>query len=108
MSLFSNALGCLTGSASSSAKAAREKGATIIDVRGHDEWADGHLEDSTLIPLPELAQRVGEIVKLVGGDKTKPIVIVCRSGGRAGQARSLLLQHGFTDVVNGGGWTSLR
>jgi rhodanese-related sulfurtransferase len=89
-------------------RAAREAGAPIIDVRSPGEWAEGHLDGSTLVPLPELAGRIPEIEALVGGDKTKPVIVVCRSGARAEQARELLRKNGFTNVVNGGGWTSLR
>lgn len=90
------------------ARALRDAGAPVVDVRGAGEWAEGHLPKSTLVPLPELPKRLKDVEALVGGDKTKPVILVCRSGGRAGQARSLLMQHGFTHVVNAGAWESLR
>jgi phage shock protein E len=82
--------------------------AIILDVRNPDEWNGGHLERSTLIPLPELEARLTEVDALVGGDKAKPVIVVCRSGGRAGKAKTLLESRGYTHVVNGGAWQSLQ
>lgn len=98
----------LPSRSSADIKAAVAEGAVVIDVRNQDEWNGGHLEKSTLIPLPSFAGRIKEIEKLVGGDKSKPVIIVCRSGARAGQAKSQLEAKGFTRVFNGGGWGNLR
>jgi hypothetical protein len=37
------------------------------------------------------------------GDPKRAIVLYCRSGHRAGQAKSILEKNGFVDVTNGGG-----
>ena len=34
------------------------------------------------------------------GDKTRTVVLICRSGKRSGDAGLVLEQAGFTDVVN--------
>lgn len=50
----------------------------LIDVRSEDEFQhDGHVADAKLIPLPALAQRLGEI----GWDT--PVVVICRWGTAA-------------------------
>jgi phage shock protein E len=82
--------------------------AVVLDVRNPDEWAAGHLDKSTLVPLPEFEARLAEVDALVGGDKTKPVIVVCRSGNRAGKAKALLEARGYTHVVNGGAWQSLQ
>ena len=107
-SAFASAAACVAPGGGEDARALRDAGAPVVDVRSAGEWAEGHLPKSTLVPLPELPKRIKEIEALVGGDKSKPVILVCRSGGRAGQARSLLLQSGFTHVVNAGAWESLR
>ena len=89
-------------------KALVKDGAVVVDVRNPDEWNEGHLEQSTSVPLPELGARLKEIEKLVGGDKSKVVVVVCRSGGRAEVAKTILRQNGFQNVHNAGAWTSLR
>ena len=46
---------------------------------------------------PEFAQHVKA---LVAGVKTRPVVLICRSGNRSKEAGEFLEQHGFTDVYN--------
>lgn len=76
----------------------------ILDVRTIEEWNEGHGKNATHIPLHVLASKVSDIESF----KNKKVVIVCRSGGRAGQAKKLLEENGFTDVVNGGAWENFR
>ena len=44
----------------------------------------------------------------VGTDKNKPIITCCASGMRSASAKSILKSNGFSQVYNGGGWSSLR
>ena len=80
-----------------------EEGALLLDVRSQSEYDGGHAEGAKLIPHGEVPDRVAEIAEMQGGDKTKPIVIYCRSGHRAGIAKQSLLDAGFTNVTNVGG-----
>ncbi len=68
----------------------------IVDVREPDEYdgPHGHIAQAVLIPLDGLAERTDEI----GTDK--PIVTVCRAGGRSAQATVILGRAGFADVAN--------
>jgi phage shock protein E len=83
-------------------------GATVLDVRTPEEFADGHLPSATNLPVADVAQRIAEVDKLVGGDKAKPVVVYCAKGGRAEQAKQALEAAGYTNVVNGGGFADLR
>lgn len=67
---------------------------TIIDVREDWEFAEGHIPGATLIPLGSIPDRADEI------PTDKPIVLVCRSGNRSGQAFRFLSGEGFEDVHN--------
>lgn len=78
------------------------KGAVIIDVRTEGEYRQGHLKKSVNIPLNILPDKLNNF------DKSKPVITVCASGMRSASAKRLLLSNGFTEVVNGGSWTSLR
>jgi phage shock protein E len=80
-----------------------QQGALLLDVRTPAEYAEQHLANSLLIPHDELERRVGEVLDAQGGDKRKPIVVYCRSGGRADTAKAVLVAHGFTEVTNLGG-----
>ena len=68
----------------------------ILDVREPIEFDGplGHIRSAKLIPLGELSKRVGEL------DASRPIVAVCRSGGRSAQALVILQKAGFTRVAN--------
>ena len=81
-----------------------EHGPLIIDVRSKAEWDSGHLEAATLIPLPEIAERIGEVAK----NKSQKIYLHCRSGGRSGRAKIQLEGLGYTNVENVGGLEDAR
>jgi sulfur dioxygenase len=71
----------------------------VLDVREPDEFEGplGHLPGALLIPLGTLAARTGELAA------DKPVVTVCRAGGRSAQAAILLRRAGFDRVANLGG-----
>ena len=71
-----------------------QPGTLILDVRDEKEFAEGHLPRARHVPLKELASRVGELAKF----KSKPVIVTCRSGARAGAAARVLKAQGFTGV----------
>ena len=70
----------------------------VIDVRTSAEYAEGHLAKAKLIPVQEIAQRLAEI------DKSKPVLLYCRSGHRSGNALKILQSKGYTEAkhIEGG------
>jgi phage shock protein E len=78
------------------------EGATIIDVRTISEYKNGHLSNSINLPLDILSNKLSTL------DNNKTIITCCASGMRSASAKSLLKSYGFTNVHNGGSWTSLR
>ncbi|MEP9324703.1 MBL fold metallo-hydrolase [Paraburkholderia phymatum] len=68
----------------------------IIDVREPDEYEGplGRIPEAKLISLGNLAKRTAEL------GKERPIVTVCRAGGRSAQATVILRQAGFEEVAN--------
>lgn len=75
-----------------------ENGAVILDVRTKEEWNEGHIEGAKHIVLNLVPVKIDEIKSW-----KKPIIAVCRSGARSGQATQFLKQNGV-DVINGGPW----
>jgi rhodanese-related sulfurtransferase len=69
-------------------------GAVAIDVREHEEWHAGHLEDSVHIPLSELGERLAEL------PADTRLVFVCRTGSRSDLAAHALTRAGRTDCDN--------
>lgn len=66
----------------------------LVDVREPDEVAEGTLPGAVNIPLGELPDRLDEL------DKSRRVVVLCRSGGRSTKASMMLTDAGFADVVN--------
>jgi rhodanese-related sulfurtransferase len=78
---------------------------TLVDVRGADEFAAGHLRDAKNIPLPDLASRIAELDK----SKNRTVVVICESGTRSDKAARQLAAAGFEDVFSlEGGLTAWR
>lgn len=66
----------------------------VLDVRDEKEFAEGHLPRARHIPVRELSTRLEELSRF----KSKPVIVTCRSGPRAGAACRLLKKSGFTNV----------
>jgi len=85
------------------ASARMDAGAILLDVRESHEWQAGHARGARHIPLGQLGQRQREL------PAGRPVITVCRSGGRSARAASLLAGQG-RDVSNlrGGmrGWSA--
>ena len=72
-------------------------GAVVVDVRTQEEWDQGHAANSILVPLHELVEHLSELPQDV------PLLLVCRSGARSGQAMAYLRNQGI-DAHNLGPW----
>jgi rhodanese-related sulfurtransferase len=67
--------------------------AVVLDVREAAELAEGRIAGSIHIPLGQLPARAFEL------DRNRPVIAVCRSGGRSSQASQFLATQGY-DVAN--------
>ncbi len=61
----------------------------IVDVRYPNEWDAGRIDGAIHISLDDLDDRLEEI------DRSRRVVIVCRSGNRSASAAELLTAEGF-------------
>jgi len=79
------------------------KNAFVLDVREPAEFAAGHVLNAQLIPLGQLKERINELEKY----RDQPMVVVCRSGNRSGNACALLSKAGYAQAYNmAGGMTA--
>jgi hydroxyacylglutathione hydrolase len=69
-------------------------GVTLVDVRNLNEWEGGHIAGARHVPLGYLGDRIDDI------PKTKPIVLLCHSGGRSSIGASILRSRGVEQVIN--------
>ncbi len=80
-----------------------KEGALILDVRSKGEFAGGHIKGAVNIPVDVLRNNLSKLK-----EKKQPIITCCASGMRSASAKSILQSNGYTQVYNGGGWSSLQ
>lgn len=78
-------------------------GATVIDVRTPEEYAAGHVEGAVPADL-EGGAFDGVVADL---PREASYVVYCATGRRASVAVERMLDAGFRDVVNGGGFEDM-
>lgn len=66
----------------------------VLDVRSPEEWKTGHIAGAVHIPGGVLPKRIAEL------PHNRTIHVMCGSGYRSSVATSILLQAGWSDVVN--------
>ncbi|MDD1745365.1 MAG: rhodanese-like domain-containing protein [Candidatus Methanoperedens sp.] len=69
-------------------------GVFILDVRTQEEYNEGHIMGSILIPVDELDSRLKEL------PRDKKILVYCRTGHRSLTASEKLENSGFTQLYN--------
>ena len=73
---------------------AHERNLIVVDVREPQEFQICRIPGTVLMPLGDVPRRVGEL------DKTKEIVVHCKSGVRSAKAAEFLRSAGFPRVKN--------
>jgi rhodanese-related sulfurtransferase len=74
-----------------------DEGAVILDVRDSDEFSQGRAKGAFHIPFGALGERLGEV------PSDRPVIVVCRSGGRSYQAAQTLAKRGYSSMSLAGG-----
>lgn len=79
------------------------KGVRWVDVREPHEYQADHLPQAELVPLAVLEQVAAS------WDRQKPVLVLCRSGGRSQRGCEILAAMGFQDITNlSGGMLAVR
>lgn len=63
----------------------------LLDCREQDEFARVHIAGGQLLPMSELAERVGELED----HKAAEVIVYCHHGGRSLRVVRWLREHGF-------------
>jgi adenylyltransferase/sulfurtransferase len=66
----------------------------LIDVREQHEWDIARIPGARLVPLGTLEKSLHTL------DRTREVVLYCKTGIRSRRAAKLLLKHGFPRPVN--------
>lgn len=71
-------------------------GASIIDVRTEEEYAEVRIPGARLFDIhdPEFSDRITQL------DRETPYLVYCRSGNRSSHAMAFMRQIGFRSVYN--------
>lgn len=77
-------------------KLINERNAQFIDVRTPEEFVSSQLPGAVNIPLHVIEQQCDQL------DKSRPVVVFCRSGQRSQMALQILKAKGFAEVYNMG------
>ena len=75
-----------------------KEGALLVDARTPGEFSAKHVQGAINLPYDTIAHSIGQYET----NKTKAIVIYCRSGNRSGRAKESLIEMGYTNVLNAG------
>jgi len=80
-----------------------DKNMTLLDVRTQEEYThDGHIAGAMLIPVDQLAKKLHLL------DKSKKILVYCRSGHRSTHAARILEKAGYVVINLKGGINSWK
>ncbi|MEZ5878286.1 MAG: rhodanese-like domain-containing protein [Tepidamorphaceae bacterium] len=72
----------------------------LIDVRTEEEWRETGIGTSA-VPISMLDRAfLQKLDAAVGGDKTKPIAMICASGVRSAMVARALANYGFSRVYD--------
>ncbi len=74
----------------------------LVDVREEGEFNDGSVNGAVNFPLSNLQH------ELAGLNKSKTLIVFCKSGVRATAAISVLKKNGFEKTINGGSFMVLK
>ena len=70
----------------------------FVDIRTASEYNSGHIDEFTInIDFYQFENNLSMLDIL---DKNKPVVIICNTGNRSGEADVLMQNYGFKVVIN--------
>lgn len=69
----------------------------VLDVRTPEEWEKGFIKGSIFDNFYDenFSEKSAKTL-----DKNQPVYVYCRSGGRSVKASKMLIEKGFTNVIN--------
>ncbi len=70
----------------------------LVDTREESEYATAHIDNAILLPRGVLEFKIGTTPDLA--DKSKAVLIYCRTGGRSALAAQTLQQLGYNNVLS--------
>ena len=86
----------------------------LLDIRTRQEWRETGIGEAALAVSMHESDFLRRLQSLTGGDKSRPIALICAVGGRSSSLQRVLGRMGYSAVfdvsegmvggVNGKGW----
>lgn len=73
---------------------------TIIDVRTPMEWMRSGVAEGALTITPQDPSFMERLSEAVGGDRSKPIGLICATGNRTAMIQRFLREQGYGAVAD--------
>lgn len=78
----------------------------LVDARTAAEFEAGHIDGAQHMDVLQPDRFRSQIQKL---DKTKPVMVYCKTGKRSMKAAQIMEENGFTKIINlDGGYTAWK
>jgi rhodanese-related sulfurtransferase len=81
------------------AKAATGK-ITLIDIRTPEEWAETGSGTGARRLDMRREDFVNALDRILGGDKSKPVALICARGVRSSRLSRVLRENGYTNIID--------
>lgn len=72
----------------------------LVDIRTRGEWKQSGLAEPALAISMHEAGFVRNLAKALGGNRAKPVALICAVGGRSAHLQRVLATAGFTNVID--------
>nr|ALL53621.1 putative sulfur transferase [uncultured bacterium fosmid I5J7] len=72
----------------------------LVDIRTRGEWKQSGLAEPALAISMHEAGFVRNLAKALGGDRSRPLALICAVGGRSAHMQRILATAGFTNVID--------
>ena len=72
----------------------------LVDVRTPGEWQDTGIGEGARAISMHRPGFITQLQALTGGDKTRPVALICARGGRSKKMSSQLRQLGYSNIID--------
>ena len=81
-------------------KLVTDKKAILVDIRTPEEWREtGVAENAHKIDMND-PMFLAKLSAITGGDRSKPVALICRTANRTRTVQQALLQSGYATIIN--------
>lgn len=72
----------------------------LLDIRTPQEWAKTGIGQGAVALSMHAEGFLEAVARLTGGDRSRPLALICATGGRSGAMREALARMGYTAVFD--------